>query len=195
MKKRKLDKGIEEAREAALEVLLHNDCGPCKGLPRAAGWGYPEPYTRDLLIASLGILAHGDERLVTSLRRVLQTLAKNQTALGHIPSLVHDPGDRGASDTTPLFLMALACYRKFVGEPRFLAGAARKALTWMVYQSPDQEGLVAQQPTSDWRDEHWVLGYGLYVNAVYYACLRLHGNWERAGQMGNSSTGTRSSGM
>lgn len=184
LKKRKLDNKVEEARDAALEVLLHNDRGPCSGLPRTAGWGYPEPYTRDLLIASLGILAHGDERLVKSLRRVLQTLAKNQTALGHIPSLVHDPGDLGASDTTPLFLIALACYRKVVGEPRFLEGAARKALTWMAYQSPDQEGLVAQQPTSDWRDEHWVLGYGLYVNALYYAGLGLHGKRERAAQIG-----------
>jgi len=183
--KRALERPIGEAREAALEVLLHNDRGPCDGLPRTAGWGYPEPYTRDLLIASLGILAHGDERLVASLRRVLRTLAKNQTPLGHIPSLVHDPGDLGASDTTPLFLIALACYRKFSGEPRFLAGAARKALTWMAYQSPDQEGLVAQQPTSDWRDEHWVLGYGLYVNALYCAGLTLHGQRERAEVIGS----------
>ncbi len=181
--RRVLDPHIEEAREAALEVLLHNDRGPFHGLPRTAGWGYPEPYTRDLLIASLGILAHGDERLVASLRRVLQTLAKNQTALGHIPSLVHDPGDLGASDTTPLFLIALACYRKFARKPLFLAGAARKALKWMAYQSPDQEGLVAQQPTSDWRDEHWVLGYGLYVNALYCAGLKLHGKDERAEQI------------
>lgn len=182
--KRRLEQPVEEAREAALEVLLHNNRGPCDGLPRTAGWGYPEPYTRDLLIASLGILVQGDERLVASLRRVLKTLAKNQTPLGHIPSLVHDPGDLGASDTTPLFLIALACYRQAAGEPRFLAGAARKALTWMAYQSPDQGGLVAQQPTSDWRDEHWVLGYGLFVNTLYYAGLRLHGKGERAAQIG-----------
>jgi len=34
---------------------------------------------------------------------VLETLAKNQTERGHIPSLVQDNDDRGASDTTPLF--------------------------------------------------------------------------------------------
>ena len=36
---------IDEGREAALGVLLHNARGPFQGLPRTAGWGYPEPYT------------------------------------------------------------------------------------------------------------------------------------------------------
>jgi len=49
-------KKIEEAKGAAIEVLLHNADGPFQGLPRTAGWGYPEPYTRDLMIAALGIV-------------------------------------------------------------------------------------------------------------------------------------------
>jgi hypothetical protein len=40
--------------------------------------------------------------------------------------------------------------------------------------------LVAQLPTSDWRDEQWVLGYGLYVNTVLYAAFRLLGRHDRA---------------
>lgn len=166
---------IEEAKAAALEVLRHNAHGPVRGLPRTAGWGYPEPYTRDLMIAALGVLVSGDAELKQSLRRVLQTLAKNQTSLGHIPSLVHDSGDLGASDTTPLFLMALAWYRKASGDKRFLQDASERALTWMSYQCPDGSGLVAQQPTSDWRDEQWVLGFGLFVNTLHYASLRLYG--------------------
>jgi hypothetical protein len=166
---------IEEAKEAALAVLRHNARGNYRGLPRTAGWGYPEPYTRDLMIASLGILVSGDRRLMDALRRTLSALAENQTPLGHIPSLAHDPGDRGASDTTPLFLLALGLYRRAVNEPGFLEDAARKALTWMRYQSPDDQVMVAQQPTSDWRDEQVVLGFGLYVNAIVYAYLRLFG--------------------
>lgn len=103
------------------------------------------------MIASLGILVSGDEVLVSSLRRVLKTLARNQTRLGHIPSLVHDSEDLGASDTMPLFLIALALFRKAAGKGRFLEGPARKALAWMDYQSPENRALVAQQPTSDWR--------------------------------------------
>src|SRR5665647_266766 len=105
---------------------------------------------------------------------------RNQTSRGHIPSLVHDNEDRGSSDTTPLFLMAVGIYRKVSAEPDFLTEAVEKALIWMEYQSPSDRYLVAQQPTSDWRDEQWVTGYGLFVNTVVYTYLRLLGKDERA---------------
>ena len=97
------DPRIATAQAAALDVLLHNARGPHRGLFRTAGWGYPEPYTRDLMISTLGILISGHPKLILALERVLTKLAKNQSELGHIPSLAHDPQDRGASDTTPLF--------------------------------------------------------------------------------------------
>ena len=164
---------IDQAKEAALRILLHNARGPFQGLPRTAGWGYPEPYTRDLMISALGFLATGNEELADALRRTLVALATNQTPRGLIPSLAHDPADRGASDTTPLFLFGLALYRKSANQPEFLDEAARKALRWMQYQSPDDMVMVAQLPTSDWRDEQWVMGFGLYVNTLVYAYLML----------------------
>ncbi len=164
---------VNTAQNAALAVLRHNAHGPFNGLPRTAGWGYPEPYTRDLMISALGILAAGDQELVSILRNVLQTLARNQTENGHIPSLVHDPQDRGSSDTTPLFLLAVGAYRRATGEHDFLEDAVGRGLTWLKYRSPTDRYLVAQQPTSDWRDEQWVLGYGLFVNTVLYSALRL----------------------
>jgi hypothetical protein len=174
------DYGIEEAKQAALKVLLHNMRGPFEGLPRTAGWGYPEPYTRDLLLSLLGIAVSGNSELIQSLRTVLKTLAKNQSPHGHIPSLVHACEDRGASDTTPLFLLAVAIYRRLSRQPAFLEDAVNKALLWMNYQSPSDRILVAQQPTSDWRDEQWVLGYGLYVNTLVYCFLRLLKQHKRA---------------
>jgi hypothetical protein len=171
---------VEEAKKAALKVLLHNARGPYRSLPRTAGWGYPEPYTRDLLISSLGILVSGNERLIKTLRRVLVTLAKNQSRLGLIPALVHDPEERATSDTTPLFILVVGLFRKFTGEKDFLEEAVRKAMVWMEYQSPSDRVIVAQLPTSDWRDEQWVLGFGLYVNTIVYSYLRLYGQFERA---------------
>jgi len=173
-------KEIEEAKQAALEVLLHNAHGPFRGLPRTAGWGYPEPYTRDLMFSILGIAVSDNKRLMLSIRKVLETLAKNQTDRGHIPSLVHDKDDRGASDTTPLFLLGVGIFRKATGEADFLHEAVEKSLTWMEYQSPSDRFLVAQQPTSDWRDEQWVTGYGLFVNTLVYSYLRILGKYERA---------------
>lgn len=170
----------EEIKKAAIDVLLHNLHGPFDNLPRTAGWGYPEPYTRDWMIASLGILTTRNDELTAGLRRLLEALAANQTPHGHIPSLAHDPTDTGASDTTPLFLIALYLYRSVTREVGFLEEEAQRALGWLQYQSPDDSVLVAQQPTSDWRDEQWVWGYGLYVNTLIYACLKLYGDEDRA---------------
>jgi hypothetical protein len=171
---------IEEAKKAAIEVLLHNSHGPYHGLPRTAGWGYPEPYTRDLMFSILGIAVSGNQKLLDSIRKVLETLAKNQTEHGHIPSLVHDKDDRGASDTTPLFLLGVGIFRKVTGETEFLKEAVEKSLVWMEYQSPSDRYLAAQQPTSDWRDEQWVTGYGLFINTLVYSYLRLLGLDRRA---------------
>ncbi len=171
---------IEEAKRAAIEVLLRNANGPCQGLPRTAGWGYPEPYTRDLMFSMFGIAVSENQKLLASMRKVLETLADNQTERGHITSLVHDREDRGASDTTPLFLLAAGIFRKVSGDPDFLENAVEKALHWMEYQSPTDRYLVAQQPTSDWRDEQWVIGYGLYVNTLVYSYLQLLGQHDRA---------------
>ena len=173
--------GVEQAVRAAREVLLHNACGPCQGLPRAAGWGYPEPYTRDLLLSSLAALGTRDEDLMRTLRGVLQALARNQSPLGQMPSLVHEPGNLGASDTTPLFLVSLAFYRHVTGEREFLADAAAQALVWMDYRSSENRVIVDQQPTTDWRDELWVPGHGLYVNTLVYTYLRLFAEHEKAG--------------
>jgi hypothetical protein len=176
---------IDEAKNAAIEVLINNAHGPYHGLPRTAGWGYPEPYTRDLMFSVFGIAVSENKKLLESIRKVLETLAKNQTEHGHITSLVHDKDDRGSSDTTPLFLLGVGIFRKVTEEPGFLNNAVEKALKWMEYQSPSDRYLVAQQPTSDWRDEIWVTGYGLFVNTLVYIYLRLLGKNERADRIHN----------
>lgn len=174
---------IEKAKKAALEVLLHNMKGPFEELPRTAGWGYPEPYTRDLMLSLFGIGVTENQELIKSIEVVLETLAKNQSPLGHIPSLVHQKEDRGSSDSTPLFLIGVGIMRELTGKPNFLEEACFKALTWMEYQSPTDEVLVAQQPTSDWRDEQWVLGYGLFVNTLVYTYLHYFGKTKDASRL------------
>jgi hypothetical protein len=174
---------IESAKAAALKVLLHNARGSFQGLPRTAGWGYPEPYTRDLMLAAIGIAVSGNEALIKVMRKTMTVLASNQSPRGQMPSMVHDAGNRGASDTTPLFLLAAGIYRKLFVDGHFLEVAVRKALTWMEYQSPSDDVLVAQQPTSDWRDEQWVLGFGLFVNTTVYAYLRMLGLQARADEL------------
>lgn len=177
---------IESAKKAAVEVLLHNSHGTVANLPRTAGWGYPEPYTRDLLISVLGIATTGNVELMNSVRNVLLTLANNQSKNGQIPSLVNDKNNRGSSDTTPLFLMAVGVFRNILADPNFLEEAVNKALVWMEYQCPTNHYLIAQQPTSDWRDEQWVPGYGLFVNTLTYSAFKLLGKKSRAKNLGDA---------
>lgn len=174
---------IELAQQAAITVLLHNSRGPFDGLPRTAGWGYPEPYTRDLLIGCLGVMASGNQELIRTQHDIMEALAKHQSPLGQIPSLVHDPENRGASDTTPLFLLTLGMLRAYTGDASYLDATAERALTWMSYQSVDDRQLIGQQPTSDWRDEQWVLGYGLYVNSLVHGYLLQLGDRRKAAMM------------
>jgi hypothetical protein len=135
------------------------------------------------MISSLGILITGNPKLIRSLRKSLETVARNQSRLGHIPSLIHDTEDRGSSDCTPLFLTAAALFRQVTGEKDFLDQAVRQSMLWMEHQSPTNRVMVAQMPTSDWRDEQWVLGYGLYVNTIVYTYLRLLGQHQRAAML------------
>ncbi len=176
----KLTESFQAAKSAALNVLLHNIKNPATGFPRTAAWGYPEPYTRDLMLASLGFLVSNNETLIEGLRRSLEALARTQSHHGLVPGLVNDPEELGSSDTTPLFLIGLALYRAHTGEREFLDEAVYKSLKWMEYQSPDDRVMLAQQPTSDWRDEQWVVGYGLFVNTLYYIALKFYGYRSRA---------------
>ena len=166
---------IGRAARAAKRVLRHNNVGPCAGLPRTAAWGYPEPYTRDMMIVALGTTLLRDRQLMRGTRLTLEALAANQSHLGHIPSYAHERDNRGASDTTPLFLLGVAAYRRAAGRPAFLQSPAQKSLTWLAYQSPDDKVILDQQPTTDWRDEQWVPGFPLFLNALLYAALRLYG--------------------
>jgi hypothetical protein len=76
--------------------------------------------------------------------------------------------------------MATGIYRIITEAPLFLEDAVQKSLLWMEYQSPTNRYLVAQQPTSDWRDEQWVPGYGLFVNTLVFIYLHLLGDKNRA---------------
>ena len=176
---------ITEAKQRALDVLVNTAEGPFNKLPRTAMWGYPEPYTRDLMINLFGVLVSNNRKLIATYGRVLKMLARHQSSLGHIPSLVHDPENRGASDCTPLFLVGTGLYRKVTGDLDFLASSVNKAMTWMQYQSPCDRRIVAQLPTSDWRDEQWVLGYSLYVNTLVYLYLKLFEQFDEAKQLKN----------
>ncbi|HLP59929.1 MAG TPA: hypothetical protein VK186_13900, partial [Candidatus Deferrimicrobium sp.] len=194
IKNEELKKKLPGAIKAAIEVLVHNfKLNEPDELPMGSGWGYHEPYTRDLLISLLGILILSKEdyedepdnydKMIKKILKVLETLAENQTERGHIPSLVNSKEEFGASDTTPLFVLAVGLFQAIPGknvvggnkdQEKKLNEAVQKAKTWMEYQSPDDSGLVAQLEANDWRDEMWGFqGFCLFINTLVYSYLRL----------------------
>jgi len=81
--------------------------------------GYPEPYTRDLMFSILGIAVSENKKLLESIRKVLETLAKNQTEHGHIPSLVHDKEDRIERHNSSVFI-GVGIFRRYREKKIFL---------------------------------------------------------------------------
>jgi hypothetical protein len=78
----------------------------------------------------------------------------------------------------------ISVYHAILGEESYLLNeAVEKALIWMEYQCPSDRCLVAQQSASDWRDEQWVTGYGLFVNTIVDSHLRLIGQRERTDRL------------
>jgi hypothetical protein len=71
---------------------------------------------------------------------------------------VHDKDDRGASDTTPLFLLAAGISEKLPVKLIFSTQPLKKPWSGWIIKVLPTVSLVAQQPTSDWRDEQWVIG-------------------------------------
>ena len=165
----------------ALKVLLHNMDGPYAGFPRTVGWGYPEPYTRDLMISILGIGVTGNQSLLGSLKRVLETLAGNQTEHGHIPSLVHDPDDVGANAAPTLYfcwrwVFSESCQMILIFWQRITKSFAVDILLkvlWIVigWRNEPHQRLPG--------GEQWVMGYGLYVNTLVFSCLKIFGYHNR----------------
>jgi len=140
---------IENAKEAALKVLLHNAHGPYFGLPRTAGWGYPEPYTRDLMFSIFGIAVSGNIKLLDSIRKVLETLAKNQ---GCVVNIVDIHAERGLKNY-PVYSIAKAglvamtkVLAKELGPDVRVNAIAPGAIIWPeALESVDQQQEILQR--------------------------------------------------
>lgn len=174
------EREVGRARRAALQVLLNNARRGRGGIPRAAAWGSKEPYTRDLMIGSLGVLASGNEELANSLKGTLISLAHHQRPDGAMPRICDESEDYRAGDTTPLFLIGLAAYRQIARAPVFLSEAAERALLFCDSQCPADNGLGPRQPEGDMSDARHMLGHELLVDALFYSALMLFGRGEQA---------------
>ena len=90
------------------------------GTSAYGGMGISGAVNKGFDVFILRIAVSENQKLIESIRRVLEILAINQTEHGPIPSLVHDEEDRRSSDTSSLFFLGVGIFRKMTDEHDFL---------------------------------------------------------------------------
>lgn len=180
---------IETAHRKAIAVIEHCDKPfgfSASGLPD----GYEALWARDSMITTLGASILGAQ-FQAAARRSLETLSSNQSPRGQIPNAVGDYNVERKSkvtfnsiDSSLWYVIGHHAYAQAYRDTSLLRKNRKnieRALLWLEYQDPNEDGLLVQQPTMDWMDAlpH---KYGRTINtqALWYAALRLAGKNGRA---------------
>ena len=168
---------IEEARKQALDVLY--DCITPHGFRASAlKEGYPQIWSRDSMIVSLGAVTTGDHQLLEACRASLVTLNKHQSSRGLVQLNVNPDNsyvsteNAGAVDCNLWFILGHFLYLEITGDLDFLKShwlQVKKAMTWLVYQDMNECGLLEVPEAGNWMDLLAVRYNVLYDNVLYYA--------------------------
>lgn len=180
---------IEEAYKRAL-ITLKSCVQPAGFFASGLPGGYRAIWARDAMIMSLGASLLGQD-FKKPAAQSLKTLTVNQSARGQIPNAVGDYNRERRSritfnsiDSTLWYLIGHQVYARAFHGQRLLKkyrAHIEKALTWLVFQDPNEDGLLVQQPTMDWMDA-FPHKYGRTINtqALYYAVLKMYGQGRAA---------------
>ncbi len=177
------------AYQKALDVLDH--CARPQGF-YASGLpgGYEAVWARDSMITSLGA-SLVEKKYKLPFARSLKLLAKWQTPKGQIPNCVGSYNiDRRSDktyntiDSTLWFIIGHYVYARAYNTRALLRQQKNniaRALVWLTYQDPNEDGLLSQLPTMDWQDA-FPHKYGNVINtqALWYQVLRLVGREKQA---------------
>ncbi|RMD59192.1 hypothetical protein D6821_01785 [Candidatus Parcubacteria bacterium] len=189
---------IERARQKAIDVL--EACAKPQGF-FASGLkgGYAAVWARDSMIASLGA-SLANKKFKPTFRASLMLLAKYQSPKGLIPNCVGSYNLERRSKITfnsidaPLwFLIGHFVFASAYQDDSLLRRhqtKIAKALIWLSYQDPNEDGLIVQQPTTDWMDA-FPHKYGRVIGtqALHYAALRMFGADREAERIKNIING------
>lgn len=101
-------------------------------------------------------------------------------------------GNRTLSlDGNALLVSAMIDYAHFAGDEKFLTDCwpnLNQALHWLETFAPDADGLLSQQPYSDWADSIARSGKILYTNVLYWKAVQdMAGVAGRFGRSGDQS--------
>ncbi len=180
---------INEAYAEAVKVI--EACSKDSGF-YASGLkgGYEATWARDSMITTLGASLLGN-KFKLPIARSLTLLAKWQSKNGQIPNCVGSYNiDRRSDktfnsiDSSLWFIIGHYAYARAFNNTGLLKKQKNniaRALVWLRYQDPNEDGLLSQQPTMDWQDA-FPHKYGNVINtqALYFQVLKLTGYQKQA---------------
>lgn len=172
----------EQAYNQAIKVLEH--CAKPTGF-FASGLtgGYEGLWARDSMITSMGACLV-EEKFKPPFKKSLELLSRHQSKLGQIPNAVGDYNKDRCSkitfnsiDSSLWYIIGHYAYANSYNDKSLLKKYKNnidKTFLWLKYQDPNEDGLLAQQPTMDWQDA-FPHKYGRVINtqALYYSCLKM----------------------
>lgn len=184
---------IETAYKKALEVM--EMVSTKNGLYASGGQnGYTSVWARDSMITLMGASLTGGFK--DQFKISLETLAKYQHELGQIPNTVDLFFKRKKNevtfatiDSTLWYIIGHYVYANRYNDYSLLSEckpSIDKAFLWLIYQDTGNDGMLDQQPTSDWQDAFpHKYGHCINTQALYYGALRLAGREEEAAILQN----------
>lgn len=148
--------------------------------------GYDATWARDSMICSLGASLVGD-KFKKPFARSLNLLTKNQTDLGLIPNCVGSYNIERQSDVTfnsidapQWYIIGHYVFARAYKDKKLITKHKDnicKALVWLLYQDPNEDRIIVQQPTMDWMDAFpHKYGRVMHTQSLQYAVLKLTSN-------------------
>ncbi|MBG6110504.1 GH15 family glucan-1,4-alpha-glucosidase [Flavobacterium sp. CG_9.10] len=150
---------------------------------------YKRVWARDGVICGLAALASGDEKLIETFRKTLETLANNQHHNGTIPSNVMTNGDQvevsygglaGRVDAVTWFVIGICQYAYYTKDIAFVAKydtEIEKCFALLEAWEFNNRGLLYVPLSGNWADEYITDGYVLYDQLLRIWALKSYNHF------------------
>ena len=153
---------------------------------------YQRVWARDGVICGLAALASGDDKLILTFKKTLETLANNQHANGTIPSNVLIENDKtdvsygglaGRVDAVTWFVIGICQYSLQTNNPEFVEKHKpniQKCLSLLEAWEFNNKHLLYVPLSGNWADEYITDGYVLYDQLLRIWALKSYNHFEKS---------------
>lgn len=172
---------IEKAYDKSVEFL--RECSTEGGFVASTTdiENYRRVWARDGCVTGLAGLLSGEEVLINTFRRTLETLGNNQGRQGQIPSNVDVKRNRisygmtaGRVDASLWYVIGFTQYFKHTKDENFLKDnldILKRTIKILEAWEYNQKDFIFVPDSGDWADESSRHGYILYDQLLYYKAL------------------------